>query len=256
MANKSFFLRGCKAVDKNKKTYQEKAQETKQHSARLAEMQKYVDMSEEKRNLLLDIILNGKCPDDENESILHRGVLVYCSFLDVIDVISEDFKKAGINHYVITGETDIKKRGAVSKEFKKNPENTVVVISPACSESLNLNGTNILVMYSVGGSGISSPGKYSQLLGRICRGFSERFNSEKDSKFYILQCIVEDTCDEYAGILLSSRKELEEDILHADTIPLKENIGSYNSKILKEIRKKMLWKEKERLKFERQNKDR
>ena len=54
MARKTFFMRGCAAVDRNKKTYEEKAQETKQHSARLAEMQRYVDMSEEKRNLLLD----------------------------------------------------------------------------------------------------------------------------------------------------------------------------------------------------------
>ena len=252
MAKKTFFLRGCRTIDKNKKTYEEKAQETKQHSARLAEMQRYVDMSEEKRGLLLDLLKNGKCPDDENESILHRGVLVYVSFLDVIDAISKDLEREGINYYVITGKTETSKRGDIAKKFKENPENTVVVISPASSESLNLNGTNILIMYSVGGSGVSSPGKYGQLLGRICRGFSQRFNAEKGSKFYIIKCIVEDTCDEYMGILLSSRKELEEDILHADTIPLKENIGSFNNQVLKEIRKKMLWKEKERLKHKRQ----
>lgn len=28
MASKSFFLRGCKAIDKNKKSYKEKAEET------------------------------------------------------------------------------------------------------------------------------------------------------------------------------------------------------------------------------------
>ena len=247
MATRSFFLRGCKAVDKNKKTYEERAQETKKHSARLAEMQRYVDMSEEKRALLLDILKNGKCPDDPNETLLHRGVLIYVSFLDVIDQLDEDLTEAGINHYIITGKTKTEKRGEVSKKFKENPENSVVIISPACSESLNLNGTNILIMYSVGGSGVSSPGKYSQLLGRICRGFSPRFNVEKGSKFYVIQCIVKGTCDEYAGILLSSRKELEEEILHSDTIPLKE-VGSYNNEILKKIRKDLLWKEKEKRK--------
>lgn len=247
MANKTVFLRALKKVEENKKSYEEKAQETRKHSARLAEMQKYVDLSEEKRKLLLDILKNGKCPDNESENILHRGVLVYVSFLDVIDAIVKDLDREGINYYVITGKTETSKRGAIAKKFKENPENTVVIISPASSESLNLNGTNILIMYSVGGSGISSPGKYSQLLGRICRGFSKRFNEQKGSKFYILKCIVEDSCDEYAGILLSSRKELEEDILHSDTIPLKENIGSYNNQILKEIRKKMLWKEKRRI---------
>lgn len=248
MAYRTFFLRGCKAVDKNKKSYQEKAQETKAFSARLAEMQKYVDMSEEKRNLLMSILKNGKCPDNPNETLLHRGVLVYVSFLDVIDQLDKDLTEAGIKHHIITGKTKTEKRGEVSRNFKENPENSVVIISPACSESLNLNGTNILIMYSVGGSGVSSPGKYSQLLGRICRGFSPRFNAEKGSKFYVIQCIVEGTCDEYAGILLSSRKELEEEILHTDTIPLKE-VKSYNNEILKKIRKDMLWKEKEKRKF-------
>ena len=70
MANRSFFLRGCRTIDKNKKSYQEKAQETKQHSARLAEMQKYVDMSEEKRNLLMDLVLNERSSDSEQ---LHQG---------------------------------------------------------------------------------------------------------------------------------------------------------------------------------------
>ena len=246
MAKKTFFLRGCKAIDKNKKTYEEKAQETKQHSARLAEMQKYVDMSEEKRSLLLDILKNGKCPDDPNETLLHRGVLIYVSFLDVADQLSRDLTEAGIKHYVITGKTKAEKRGEVSKNFKENPENSVVIISPACSESLNLNGTNILLVYSNGGP-ISSSGKWGQLLGRICRGFSPRFNEEKNSKFFIIRLVVSDTCDEYAGILLSSRKELEEEILHADTIPLKE-VGSFNNEVLKKIRKDMLWKEKEKRK--------
>ena len=245
MANKKIFLKACKTIEENKKSYAEKAQETRQHSARLAEMQKYVDMSEEKRRLFLDLVLHGTCPDDPIESLLHRGVLVYVSFLDVIDLLDRDLTKAGIKHQIITGKTKTEKRGEVSKNFKENPENSVVIISPACSESLNLNGTNILIMYSVGGSGISSPGKYSQLLGRICRGFSNRFNEEKNSKFYIIRLIVSETCDEYAGVLLSSRKELEEDILHADTIPLKE-VGSFNNEILKGIRKELLWKTKKR----------
>ena len=54
MALRSFFLRANKKVEENKKSYQEKAQETKQHSARLVDMQRHVDMSEEKRLLLLD----------------------------------------------------------------------------------------------------------------------------------------------------------------------------------------------------------
>ena len=89
------------------------------------------------------------------------------------------------------------------------------------------------------------PGKYNQIIGRIARSFS-RFEDEGRS-FYIHYVIVEDTLDAYKPILLSSKKQLEEDILHADTINLK-NTGSFDGMLLKRIRKDMLWKEKEKRK--------
>ena len=70
MASKSFFLRGCKAVDKNKKSYKEKAEETRAFSARLADMQRYVDRSEEKRKLLLDLVLKGRSSDSDESLLL------------------------------------------------------------------------------------------------------------------------------------------------------------------------------------------
>lgn len=241
MANKSFFLRGCKAVDKNKKTYQEKAQETKQHSARLAEMQKYVDMSEEKRNLLLDLVLNGRSSDSD-ESLLEKGVVIYEKFLDVIDVLENDFKERGIEVYVIQGKTKEKDRGRISKEFRGNPHSKVILISDAAGESLSINGTNELILYSLPGG---ASGRFNQLIGRIARCFS-KFEEEGRS-FYIHYVIVEDTLDEYKPILLSSKRELDEAILKADTIPLKEH-GSFDGELLKKIRKDLLWKEKERRK--------
>ena len=42
-------------------------------------------------------------------------------------------------------------------------------------------------------------------------------------------------------------KELEEEILHADTISLKGQ-GSFDGMLLKEIRKELLWKTKKRRK--------
>ena len=100
MANKTVFLRALKKVEENKKSYEEKAQETKQHSARLAEMQKYVDLSEEKRKLLLDLILHGKSSDSD-ESLLDKGVIVYIELLDVIAQISADLTAHNIEHFVI-----------------------------------------------------------------------------------------------------------------------------------------------------------
>ena len=241
MARKTFFMRGCAAVDRNKKTYEEKAQETKQHSARLAEMQRYVDMSEEKRNLLLDLVLHGKSSDSD-ESLLDKGVVIYEKYLDVIEILEKDFKEHGIEVYVIQGKTKEKDRGKISKEFRGNPHSKVILISDAAGESLSINGTNELIMYSLPGG---ASGRFNQLVGRIARCFS-RFEEEGRS-FYIHYIIAEDTLDIYKPILLSSKRELDEAILKADTIPLKER-GSFDNEVLKRIRKDMLWKEKEKRK--------
>lgn len=240
MASKSFFLRGCTVVDKNKKSYEEKAKETKAFSARLAEMQRYVDMSEEKRALLLDLVLNGKS-SDSGESLLDKGVLVYVKLLDVIAQLEQDFKEKGIEVFVIQGKTKEKDRGRISKEFRGDSKSKVILMSSAASESLNLQATNEIILYDIP----DGPGKFSQTIGRVVRSFS-RFESEGRS-FYIHYVIVEDTLDVYKPILLSSKKELEEEILHADTIDLK-GIGSFDAEILKRIRKDLLWKEKERRK--------
>ena len=240
MSNRSFFLRGCKTIDKNKKSYQEKAEETKQHSARLAEMQRYVDMSEEKRSLLLDLVLNGRSSDSD-ESLLEKGVLIYIEFLDVIATVAEDFRNKGVEVHIIQGSTKEKDRGLIAKNFKDNPNSKVVLISNAAGESLNLNGTNELILYDLP----KGSGKYSQILGRVVRSFS-KFETQGRS-FYIHYVIVEDTLDVYKPILLSSKKQLEEDILHADTISLKGQ-GSFDGMLLKKIRKDMLWKEKEKRK--------
>jgi len=240
MASRSFFLRGCKLVDKNKKSYQEKAEETRAYSARLADMQRYVDMSEEKRGLLLDLVLNGRSSDSD-ESLLEKGVIIFIKFLDVIATVAEDFRNKGVDVHIIQGSTKEKDRGSIAKNFKNNPNSKVVIISNAAGESLNLNGTNELILYDMP----DGPGKYNQIIGRIVRSFS-RFEDEGRS-FYIHYVIVEGTLDVYKPILLSSKKQLEEDILHADTISLK-NIGSFDGMLLKRIRKDMLWKEKEKRK--------
>lgn len=243
MANRSFFLRGCKAIDKNKKSYQEKAEETKQHSARLAEMQRYVDMSEEKRALLMDILKNGKCPDDPNESVLHRGAVVYARYLDVLDVLAQDLEKAGIEYFKITGKVNQDKRGEITRIFRKDPHNKVVLISDCASESISLHSSNLLYMYNCPGAA----GRANQLWGRISR-FGSPF------KEYIISYIIcAESIDTYFPVLLSSKKELEEEILKSDYIDLKKETGSFDNKVLKQIRKDLLWKEKEKRKLQKNN---
>ena len=235
MATKSFFLRGCNAIDKNKKSYEEKAKETKQYPARLAEMQRYVDMSEEKRSLLMDILKNGKCPDDENESILHRGAVIYARYLDVLDVLSQDLEQEGIEYFRITGKVSQTKRGKIAKAFREDPHNKVILVSDCASESISLHSTNLLLMYNCQGAS----GRANQLWGRVSR-FGSRYK-----EYIIMYIICEETIDQYFPILLSSKKELEEEILKSDYIDLKKESGSFDSKILKEIRKNLLWKTKQ-----------
>lgn len=234
MAVKSFFLRANKKVQENKDVYKERAEETKKHSARLAEMQRYVNISREKRKLLLDLVFNGKSSDSD-ETLLEKGVIIYIEYLDVIAQIAEDFKSRGIDCYVIQGSTKEKDRGEISDEFKSDPNSKVVLISQAAGESLNLNGTNEIILYDLP----KGPGKFNQTIGRIARCFSKF--EEQGRKFYIHYVIVDETLDEYKPILLSSKKELEEEILHADTIDLKE-IKSYDAMMLKYIRQEKLWK--------------
>ena len=237
MSNRSFFLRGCKAIDKNKRTYQEKAEETKQHSARLAEMQLFVDMTEEKRNCLLDLVLNGKSSDSD-ESLLEKGVVVYVQRLDVIAQLEKDFKEKGVEVLVIQGSTKQLDRGRIASDFRGNPHSRVVLISDSAGESLSLHSTNELVFYNISA-------KYGQILGRIARNFG-KFEAEGRS-FYLHYILAEETLDPYKQILLSTKKQLEEDILHADTINLKGQ-GSFDGMLLKKVRKDMLWKEKEKRK--------
>ena len=238
MAIRSFFLRALQDVEDNKDVYKERAAETKAHSARLVEMQRYVDMSEEKRKLLIDIVKNGRSSDTD-ESLLEKGVIIYIEYLDVIATIAEDLKKEGIECYIIQGSTKEKDRGKIANEFKRNPNSKVVLISQAAGESLNLNGTNEIVLYDLP----KGPGKFNQTIGRIARCFSQ-FESENRS-FYIHYVIVDETLDVYKPILLSAKKQLEEEILHSDTINLKE-VGSFDAMLLKELRKELLWKTKKR----------
>ena len=188
----------------------------------------------------MDIIKNGRSSDSD-ESLLEKGVIIFVQFLDVIEQIAEDLEANGIDYYVIQGSTKESKRGEIAKEFKGNPNSKVVIISTAAGESLNLNGTNELILYDLP----NGPGKFGQVTGRIVRSFSKFEDAGRS--FYLHYVIVDDTLDVYKPILLSSKKELEEEILHADTISLKGQ-GSFDGMLLKEIRKELLWKTKKRKK--------
>lgn len=231
MAFKKNLIAKWTKVKDNQKTYAERAAETRAHSARIPDMQRCVDMSEEKRSELIKV-LNQKA-NDCDLLIREKGALVFTRLLDVAEVLKKDIEAAGITCYMITSKQPQKERASIVKKFKEDASNTVVVISEAGGESVSMQTTNEIIMYNVP----RGPGKWTQVLGRIARLFSKY----EDTGFNVHFITVLDSIDEYSQILLSAKKELEEEILSADTIPLKEE-KSYNQLILKKIRQHVLWK--------------
>ena len=209
--------------------YKSKAAETRAHSARLVDMQRYVDMHPLKRKMLIDV-LNSPASDCDLK-IYQKGALVFTRLLEVADQLKNDIEEAGFTCYMITSAQNQKQRAKVVEEFKADPTNKIIIISEAGGESVSLQKTNEIIMYNVP----RGPGKWTQTLGRVARMFS------KYEGFNVHFITVEDSIDEYSQILLSAKKELEEEILSADTIPLKGE-KSFNQMVLKKVRQGLLWR--------------
>ena len=76
------------------KSAAEKREETKMHITRMAELQQYVDNSEEKINLLFDT-LHTKAQDCD-KTILEKGVVAFVYYVDILQTIKERLEDAGI----------------------------------------------------------------------------------------------------------------------------------------------------------------
>lgn len=230
MAFKRNMINVWTKIKENKdEKYKSKAAETRAHSARLVDMQRYVDMHPLKRKMLIDV-LNSPASDCDLK-IYQKGALVFTRLLEVADQLKKDIEEAGFTCYMITSAQNQKQRAKVVEEFKADPTNKIIIISEAGGESVSLQKTNEIIMYNVP----RGPGKWTQTLGRVARMFS------KYEGFNVHFITVEDSIDEYSQILLSAKKELEEEILSADTIPLKGE-KSFNQMVLKKIRQGLLWR--------------
>ncbi len=228
----SIFDKAKDKLNKFKKTSEQKRAETKAHITRLAEMQRYIDNSPEKRGKFMWVLKNV-VDEETSKRILEKGVVVYVKLLDILKVLEEDLTKEGIDYKSIQGKCTAKNRAKTNDWFCDNPENKVIFITDAGGQSLNLHATNELILYNLP----DGDGKFKQVIGRIARGFG------KYTKYNIHQIIVEESLDEYKQVLLSSKKELEMELLSADTIPLKES-GKFNLNLLKKVRDRLLWKNK------------
>ena len=229
MFNKKNFFKKInnakKVVDSYKEQSKSKSKNTREKYKSIAEMQKFIDESVEKRKLLIDIINNTVT----DKKILEKGIVVYARLLEVISLIEEDFTESGFNFKTITGKTTTTNRMKFTEWFNESPRNKILLVSDAGGESIDIHTTNEVVLYDIpnGWRG------YSQTIGRVNRGNFDCTN------IHLVQ--IEDSMDEYLAVLISSKKELENELLHADSILLKD-ISSFNRDLLKAIRKKKLWK--------------
>ena len=217
---------------KKYKTSAEKAAETKAHTKRMADMQLYLDLSSEKKNLLMDCLLNAFDPDT-SKKILEKGVVIFVYRIESLESIEKDLQKAGIEFKSILSKHSAKKRGEIEDWFCSSPANKVVLIGEAGGQSLNLHATNEIILYNIP----NGYGPFKQTIGRIARGFG------KYDTYNIHTITILDSMDEYKQILISSKKELENELLTADSIKVK-GVSTFNADVLKRIRKKLLWKAK------------
>lgn len=229
--NKSFFSKLNKAnkiISEEKSASQLKATSIKEKYKSISNMQAFVDMSKEKRGLLLNVVQNV-VDVETNKKLLEKGIVLFIKLLEVIKLVEEDFKGAGIEFKTITGKVSDVKRKKIVDWFNEDSANKILIISDAGGESINIKETNEIILYNIP----DGYRKFMQTLGRVCRGKFEV------SHVHLIQ--VESSIDMYLSELISSKKELENELLHCDNIPLK-GTSSFNAEVLKRIKRDKLWK--------------
>ena len=134
-------------VEDNRARYAAKAAETREHSARIPDMQRCVDMSKEKRAELIKV-LNSKASDCDL-LIKEKGALVFTRLLDVAETLKQDIEAEGLTCHMITSKQSQRERAKIVNDFKKDSANTIVIISEAGGESVSMQTTNEIIMYNV-----------------------------------------------------------------------------------------------------------
>ena len=243
--NLNFSFRKCKLDDKEQDNYIEGSKgllnedlEPKAFSARMHDLQTIIDGSHpqfcspklcSKEKLLVSTLYEVM---QRNES-----ALVYVEYTVTIERLTKILKASqSILNYdsikFITGSTPLEERVKLEKEM---PRKTIVLMTQAGRESVNLQKANNLIIYNVP----LSTGSMLQLIGRITRMDTE-FDKQN---VYFLEAI--DTIDTYKVGLVASKIELFEKIFNKqETMPdLSDDKFKIDTKLLK---KKYLWKSRRR----------
>lgn len=211
-----------------KKVSKKEKSKAKSHSARLVDLQHVVNSDPNKLKLFREEVLKQH----------DRGVLVYCTHYETLNLLEEQVDALEIDHRRITGKCTKKKRTETKAWFTEDSAGKVLFITTGGGQSLNLQSTNRLIFYDVP-FGI---GKYIQILGRVARYFSSY------KIFEITYIVMEDTVDEYKFSYLEHNYEPVVAVLK-NRIGASSELPPYNGYVLSKLRRKLLWKRKADMKW-------
>ncbi len=220
-------------VDKTTKS-EYKVRDTREWGARLHDLQQILDnchstldgvsfsnKEKEMCKLIRKVNSEGGC------------TLIYCEYYNTIDrveyVLTKLKAKLEISKiFKITGKQKINDRAQV--EDKMIP-NSVVIVSKAGNESVNLQKSNHVIFYDLP----FAINDVIQMVGRVAR---------MDSKFsdmYVHFLEYEDTLDTYKRLRIQQHSTLIDNVICHDTnLPLEVLV--LDSQSLKDIKKKYIWK--------------
>lgn len=193
----------------------------KTFSARMIDLQRVVNTDNSKVEKFVEVL----SPMKDN------GVIVYCSYLETVDLVKKSLEDDGFEVGVICGSKTKNMRKNTKVWFNESPQGKALIITRAGGQSLNLQSCPNLVFYECP----QNPGLFIQVIGRIVRIGS------KYSEFNIHFITVEDTIDAYKFEYMSQNKELFAKVLNNETLPSSDSLKGYNSFIIDKLKRNFLW---------------
>ncbi len=207
---------------------------TREWGARLHDLQRVLDNCHEN---LTTIAFSNKekdlCRLIQEKMAAKESVLIYSEYYDTIDrieyILSHLRVKLGIkNIFRITGKEKNEVRAQV--EDKLTPQ-TVVIVSKAGTESINLQKANNVVFYDIP----FAINDVIQMVGRVAR-MDSKFS---DMNIYFIEYT--STLDTYKRTLIQAHSTLIDSVICHDTnLPTEVLVLDANTQ--KEMKRKLVWK--------------
>jgi SNF2 family DNA or RNA helicase len=189
-------------------------------ATRMIELQRCTSYDVNKIKLLKTVV----------EQVIDTGCVIYCAFIDSVKIVQALLDSMGIESKVISGEVSDVDREHVKSWFKQDASNKVLIITSAGGASLNLQVTPHLIFYETPWG----VGNVLQVLGRVCRMFSEF------KKFFIHFICAMHTVDIYKTEMVSSYSSITQGLLNNNYIP-KGALPDYNRHMIASMRKDLCW---------------